>query len=266
MAGRSASAAADYYAGAGSPPEQSPRAIEQRNLQRREEATARVMRKLRTGLHRTVVRTITRILMDLTRVRQNTKCEALNYVDVMRNAALEWGRRLAERKRLDGPEDVYWLSVGDLTAPGDAPLQKQVREGRREYRRWRCWVAPRVVDREGRAVRDFVRRPAPGALSGIGVSAGIAEAACASLPSRMVARGRRDPGRALHRSHVDTSLDGAQGIIAEVGSLLSHAAIVSRELGIPAVVAVHDAMRIFEDGNAVEIDGSTGEVRRLDNL
>ena len=55
-------------------------------------------------------------------------------------------------------------------------------------------------------------------------------------------------------------LSMAAGIIAEKGSLLSHTAIISRELKIPAVVAVHNAASIIKSGDLVHIDGETGLV------
>ena len=50
----------------------------------------------------------------------------------------------------------------------------------------------------------------------------------------------------------------------EHGNLLSHAAIVSREMGVPSVVSVPGVTRILEDGDMVELDGQTGIVRRWD--
>ena len=53
------------------------------------------------------------------------------------------------------------------------------------------------------------------------------------------------------------------GMIMERGSLLSHSAIVARELGVPAVVGVDDAGRWLEDGDWVELDGASGTIRKL---
>ena len=55
-----------------------------------------------------------------------------------------------------------------------------------------------------------------------------------------------------------------RGMIMERGSLLSHSAIVARELGIPAVVGVEDACRWLKDGDWVELDGASGTIRRLE--
>ena len=50
------------------------------------------------------------------------------------------------------------------------------------------------------------------------------------------------------------------GLIVEKGSMLSHSAIVAREMGIPAVVGVKDATRILCDGDRVVLDGAAGTV------
>ena len=57
----------------------------------------------------------------------------------------------------------------------------------------------------------------------------------------------------------------AAGLIVERGSLLSHSAIVSREIGIPSVVSVPEVTRWLRDGDLVEIDGEKGLVRKLRN-
>ena len=51
-----------------------------------------------------------------------------------------------------------------------------------------------------------------------------------------------------------------KGIVTEYGGILCHAAIVSREYGIPAVVACHDVMDKVKDGQTITINGTTGEV------
>lgn len=52
----------------------------------------------------------------------------------------------------------------------------------------------------------------------------------------------------------------AGAVIFDVGAMLSHAVIVSRELGIPSVVSVTGATRIIPNGALVEVDGSAGTV------
>ena len=55
----------------------------------------------------------------------------------------------------------------------------------------------------------------------------------------------------------------AAGIIVERGSLLSHSAIVAREMGIPAIVAISDVMQWLKTGDVVEMDGASGTIVRI---
>jgi rifampicin phosphotransferase len=55
----------------------------------------------------------------------------------------------------------------------------------------------------------------------------------------------------------------AGAVVVETGGVLSHAATVAREFGIPCVVMVKDATRIIRDGDTVEVNGLTGEITIL---
>jgi phosphohistidine swiveling domain-containing protein len=55
----------------------------------------------------------------------------------------------------------------------------------------------------------------------------------------------------------------AGAIVTEVGGLTCHAAVVSREFGIPCVVGLKDAMTTFKDGDMVEVDADKGVVRKV---
>jgi pyruvate,water dikinase len=54
----------------------------------------------------------------------------------------------------------------------------------------------------------------------------------------------------------------AAGVVTDVGSLASHASIIAREYGIPAIVGCGDATARLRDGMRVTIDGATGNVER----
>jgi pyruvate,water dikinase len=57
----------------------------------------------------------------------------------------------------------------------------------------------------------------------------------------------------------------AGGLVVEEGGLVSHAAVMARELGIPAVVGVAGAVDAIGDGAAVEVDPCAGRVRILES-
>jgi pyruvate,water dikinase len=52
----------------------------------------------------------------------------------------------------------------------------------------------------------------------------------------------------------------AGAVVVETGPVISHAAIVSRELGIPAAVSVVNATRRIQPGTIITVDGNTGTV------
>jgi pyruvate,water dikinase len=55
----------------------------------------------------------------------------------------------------------------------------------------------------------------------------------------------------------------AAAVVTETGGAASHAAIVAREYGIPAVMSVQEATRILADGDDIIVDGDRGVVRRV---
>jgi phosphohistidine swiveling domain-containing protein len=55
----------------------------------------------------------------------------------------------------------------------------------------------------------------------------------------------------------------AAAVITDAGGLTSHAAIVSRELGIPCIVGTKVATKVFKDGDRVEVDITKGIARRI---
>jgi pyruvate,water dikinase len=55
----------------------------------------------------------------------------------------------------------------------------------------------------------------------------------------------------------------AAAVVVNVGALMSHAIIVSRELGIPCAVSVEGATERIADGDMIEVDGAAGTVTIL---
>jgi pyruvate,water dikinase len=100
-------------------------------------------------------------------------------------------------------------------------------------------------------------------LQGLPCSAGIVQArvkkvevatALDTLDGQIMATYATDPGWVV-------LFPSASGILTERGSLLSHAAIVSREMGIPCIVGLTGLMERLQDGDELVMDGSTGLVQ-----
>jgi phosphoenolpyruvate synthase/pyruvate phosphate dikinase len=75
-------------------------------------------------------------------------------------------------------------------------------------------------------------------------------------PGDILVAERTDPGWIL-------LFPAASAVVVERGSVLSHSAIVARELGLPAVVSVPGLTAWLQTGDRISIDGSTGLVRRV---
>jgi pyruvate,water dikinase len=75
-------------------------------------------------------------------------------------------------------------------------------------------------------------------------------------PGHIIAAHTTDPGWV-------PLLVGAAGLLVEQGGLLSHSAIVARELGIPTVLGLAGLLDVVRTGDIVELDGATGEVTLL---
>ena len=154
-------------------------------------------------------------------------------------------------------------------------LRRPVAQRRAEYDAFKQQPLPSRVTAHGIVLSSVMSTPTPtlprpvegGELRGIGCSAGRV---------RGRARVVRHPEQHLHihgEILVAPMTDPgwvflmvpAAGLIVERGSVLSHTAIIGRELGIPTVVAVPEATTRIRDGQLIELDGTAGVVRLLDD-
>jgi pyruvate,water dikinase len=197
----------------------------------------------------------------------------------MKRVVRELGDRMVRGGLLDQPRDIFYLGLEEVTAAvrGSSitrDLRSLVNQRRAEYEMFKQQPLPSRVTTRGIALSSVTagigRTDAGPAevreLRGIGCSAG-----------RVQARARvvREPQQHLHiRGEILVApmtdpgwvflMVPAGGLIVERGSVLSHTAIIGRELGIPTVVAVPEATSRIKDGQLVEMDGTSGVVRLLD--
>ena len=143
--------------------------------------------------------------------------------------------------------------------------------GRRQDVEWamadgRIWILqarPITADLPGRPPAPSAGVPAGAGLNGTPGSPGRAAG-----PVRIVNSpndfARVRPGDILVCRTTDPAWTALFGVVAavftETGGLLSHAAIVAREHGLPAVLAVHGATTALPDGAVVTVDGSSGHI------
>jgi pyruvate,water dikinase len=209
-----------------------------------------------------------------------------------RRAYLEAGRRLAASGRVDDPTHVFELDIPELAAlleGADAPTSSEI-VARAEHRAWEATVrgpdvlgAPPVEPDTSalpsglRRLMDVIlaattmlepeRRSEPTALSGLGIGAApyTGTARVASDPAQAVAE--MQPGDVLVAAWTAPSFNAvlsiAGGVVVQEGGLLCHAAVMARELGIPAIIGCNQAMTELHSGDQVQVDPVAGEVRVL---
>jgi pyruvate,water dikinase len=214
------------------------------------------------------------------RDRENLRFERTRLFGRVRLIMLELGRKFHALDLIDRPRDVFYLEVeeclGHISGTGTTTdLRGLVAIRKAEFERYRRLPPP--ADRfetrggvhegntfQGKAVAA-PEAPQGDRLKGLGCCPGVVRGrarvitdprnATLKMGDVLVAE-RTDPGWIM-------LFPSAAGLLVERGSLLSHSAIVAREMGIPAVVSLTGVTRWLRDGDLVELDGSTGVVVRL---
>jgi pyruvate,water dikinase len=178
---------------------------------------------------------------------------------------------------IDDPRDIFLLTIHDVLGSIEGFATSSDLAGLADLRRAEMARAAASVDPDERIL---VHGPAFTAAAIASVAVAAEEGAerkgtgCSAGRVTAVARVVRDPrtqhiaaGEILVARHTDPGwialFASASAIVVERGSLLSHSAIVARELGIPCVVGLKGATEWIEDGETIEVDGASGLVRRV---
>jgi rifampicin phosphotransferase len=196
-------------------------------------------------------------------LREDTHFLLTMPLPVLRGLLLELGRRLAEVGVLGEAEDVFHLRLDELERVSERwPPPVDVAD------RLRSTLARRAARRAALAnvpLFDAATAPPPGDALAAG-SPGSPGTAVGRV--RVVldasAFGTLQPGEVLVAPYTNPSwtplFTRAAAVVVDTGSAVSHAAIVAREYGIPAVMATGDGTRQLRDGQRVRVDGSRGLV------
>lgn len=191
----------------------------------------------------------------------------------IRTFALEFGRRAAEHGNIARRDDIFYLTFTEIPHALQSPLHRLVRHRRDHEMKFRNFRPPNEIGRGYRFADSLHpgRRPfdcPQGRQTGIGSSPGIATGTVRVVRSLDEA-GKLERSDVLVCPYTDpgwTPLLGIVGaVVAETGGLLSHAAVLCREYGVPAVLNVANATRIFQDGQQVRVDGDSGTVDLLES-
>jgi pyruvate,water dikinase len=201
--------------------------------------------------------------------REYPKYAMVSRYFVYKQALLREAERLVAASVLPEKEDIFYLrfeELGELvrTRRLDETL---VRERKQAFRTYEALTPPRVLTSDGEAVTGKYRREElpPGALVGLPVSSGTVEGRARVILD--MAQAELQPGDILVTTFTDPSWTplfvAIQGLVTEVGGLMTHGAVIAREYGLPAVVGVEGATRRIRDGQRIRVHGTDGFVEVL---
>jgi phosphoenolpyruvate synthase/pyruvate phosphate dikinase len=188
---------------------------------------------------------------------------------VYKQALLEEAERLVHAHVVGEKEDIFYLTLQELhdvvrTNQADEQLISRRKDAFTSYQ---ALTPPRVLTSEGEVIAGTYGRddvPA-GALVGLPVCAGTIEGRARVILD--MAQAEVEPGDILVTAYTDPSWSplfvAIEGLVTEVGGLMTHGAVIAREYGLPAVVGVEHATRLIQDGQRIRVHGTDGYVEIL---
>ena len=202
--------------------------------------------------------------------REQSKTIIVKIVHEVRLAALELGKRLAESGKLAKQSHIFMLQDKDLEKAISDGMSNEAMDREAKYLELfeltpPFWFADEIpVDSEwiGEKMELSTRK----VVQGMGGSAGVATGRARIIhdPTKPDAL---EPGDILVAPITDPSWTPlfvpASAVVVDVGATMSHAVIVSRELGIPCVVSATGATSRIPDGAQIRVNGDTGTVTIL---
>jgi pyruvate,water dikinase len=204
--------------------------------------------------------------------RERTKTTIIKITQECRLAARELGRRMVDLGVFERPENIGMVGNEELDAliADPSAWRETVMEREALYETLQSKEPPFIIDSAVPALEEWKQRD----RSAQHVEPGTTLTGLSGCPGQATGRARvilspfdggdLEPGDVLVAPITDPSWTPlfvpAAAVVVDVGAPLSHAVIVSRELGIPCVVSVTDATRKIPDGATVEVNGTMGTV------
>jgi len=204
----------------------------------------------------------------LTPLREDGKHHIFKIMAKVKDQLLVLEKQLLDRGFLKHRRDIFFLTLQDLEELCDQELtadavKRRVHDRKKEWNAFLRADVPDIIYADG----TYATAPlnTAGSLVGTSVSFGIT-AGRARILRDFKDNHRLKQGEILVTHHTDPGwtplFSVASGVIIEVGGVICHAAMVARELGIPALV-LRGAMTAIDDGQMIELDANEGRVRFL---
>lgn len=203
-------------------------------------------------------------------LREHPKYLFVVGVGALRKCALEVGQTFVKAGRLNAADQIFDLHVNQIAAAQKnpslelLPLIEENISSQKKNAHIKDW--PKIIDSRGKIFR-YIRESKEGDLVGDAISPGIIRGKAKVLSSpyeKSLEKGEILVARATEPAWTPIFVNAA-GVILEIGGPLQHGAIIAREYGIPCVSGIDRATEMIKDGNLVEVDGSSGIVKIIND-
>jgi pyruvate,water dikinase len=210
--------------------------------------------------------------------RENLRYERTRAFGIVREIFTAIGRQFFAENLITHPRDIFFLTKEEIFShiqgtSVSKDLSRLIAFRKEEFRAFEDKSAAERIHTKGIVYQGnnfnstITEAVLEGDLKGLGCCPGRVKAKVrvltrpdeiASLEGDILVTSSTDPGWAI-------LFPTASAILVERGSLLSHSAIVSREMGIPCIVGVTGLLQRLKTGDTVEMDGATGDIKIIDN-
>ncbi|QZT59873.1 PEP-utilizing enzyme [Mycolicibacterium austroafricanum] len=247
------------------PDSESPHQATAEGVRRRTEAQRALFSSL-SAVEAMRARMVLRLARRYIPLRGTGKVSYLQSLDVLRACARRIGAILVDTGRLADPEDAFYLTIEELTGDLPAELPKLVAARRKQRQAYQSLAIPSAWT--GQPTPNPVGGTSAGtvtSLSGIGACPGIAEgrAVVVTDPADAdIADGDILIAHTTDPAWVSLMFLSA-ALVVDIGGLMSHAAVVARELGIPCVMNTKTGTAALHTGDIVRVDGGAGTVELI---
>ncbi len=195
------------------------------------------------------------------------KSSFLRGVDVVRAATRRLGRLLVDAGRLDHPDDAFYWTLDEHRNGLPADARAVTAERRAARQSFEAVAIPQSFRGLPPKIETSTMSRHPDALviEGTGAGPGIVEGVARVViePEDALV----EEGEILVAHDTDPSWASlmflSAGLVADIGGIMSHTAVVARELGIPCVVNTKHASRSLRTGDRIRVDGTAGRVEVL---
>ena len=214
------------------------------------------------------------------KLRENLRYERTKVFGTVRKIMKKMGTHLKNDNLINNEKDVFYLTVDEIfgLVDGsiiDVDLKKLIELRKEQYKKYETeailpdrFLTKRFLG-ENFYYEDLAENSQldENTLMGTGCSKGIVKGKVKVVLNPM--NTEVEDGDIVVTKSTDPSwvmvFPLLKGLIVEKGSLLSHSAIISREMNIPAIVGVQGVTTALKTGDIVQFDGSTGIIKKLDD-